>query len=327
MRNAFLSFDQITTPTEFETQALALFTYQYYHNTVYRSYCDLINKSPSDIKKSDDIPCLPIQFFKSHTICCETPIPKTYFSSSKTTGQLASKHYVKDIQLYIQSFVRTFTSFYGPVNKYAIIALLPSYLERNDSSLVYMAQHLIQLSKHPESDFYLNEWDTLHQVVHRLEQEGQPTLLLGVSFALLECVERFQWKLNNTIIMETGGMKGMRKEWIRSALHNRLKEGFGVSQIHSEYGMTELFSQAYAQKEGRFETPPWMKVNVRSAEDPFEYIGDQKTGALNIIDLANVDSCAFIATEDLGKTHADGSFEVLGRFDHAEIRGCNLLAL
>lgn len=327
MRNAFLSFDQITSLSEFEAQAIALFTYQYYHNPVYRSYCDLIKKNPSDIKKSKDIPCLPIQFFKTHTVCCEIPIPKTYFSSSKTTGQIASKHYIRDIQLYIKSFVRTFSSFYGPVHNYAIIALLPSYLERNDSSLVFMAQHLIQMSNHPESDFYLNEWDKLHNTLHRLEQEEQPTLLLGVSFALLECVERFQWQLNNTIIMETGGMKGMRKEWIRSALHKKLQEGFGVSQIHSEYGMTELFSQAYAQEDGRFKTPPWMKVNTRSTEDPFEFLENNKTGALNIIDLANVDSCAFIATEDLGKTHSDGSFEVLGRFDYAEIRGCNLLAL
>lgn len=327
MRNAFLSFDQITSISEFEAQAIALFTYQYYHNPVYRLYCDLIKKNPSDIKKSEDIPCLPIQFFKTHTVCCEIPIPKTYFSSSKTTGQIASKHYIRDIQLYIKSFVRTFSSFYGPVHNYAIIALLPSYLERNDSSLVFMAQHLIQMSNHPESDFYLNEWDKLHNTLHRLEQEEQPTLLLGVSFALLECVERFQWQLNNTIIMETGGMKGMRKEWIRSALHKKLQEGFGVSQIHSEYGMTELFSQAYAQKDGRFKTPPWMKVNTRSTEDPFEFLENNKTGALNIIDLANVDSCAFIATEDLGKTHSDGSFEVLGRFDYAEIRGCNLLAL
>ena len=327
MRNAFLSFDQITSLSEFEAQAIALFTYQYYHNPVYRSYCDLIKKNPSDIKKSEDIPCLPIQFFKTHTVCCEIPIPKTYFSSSKTSGQIASKHYIRDIQLYIKSFVRTFSSFYGPVHNYAIIALLPSYLERNDSSLVFMAQHLIQMSNHPESDFYLNEWDKLHNTLHRLEQEEQPTLLLGVSFALLECVERFQWQLNNTIIMETGGMKGMRKEWIRSALHKKLQEGFGVSQIHSEYGMTELFSQAYAQEDGRFKTPPWMKVNTRSTEDPFEFLENNKTGALNIIDLANVDSCAFIATEDLGKTHSDGSFEVLGRFDYAEIRGCNLLAL
>lgn len=327
MRNAFLSFDQITSLSEFEAQAIALFTYQYYHNPVYRSYCDLIKKNPSDIKKSEDIPCLPIQFFKTHTVCCEIPIPKTYFSSSKTTGQIASKHYIRDIQLYIKSFVRTFSSFYGPVHNYAIIALLPSYLERNDSSLVFMAQHLIQMSNHPESDFYLNEWDKLHNTLHRLEQEEQPTLLLGVSFALLECVERFQWQLNNTIIMETGGMKGMRKEWIRSALHKKLQDGFGVSQIHSEYGMTELFSQAYAQEDGRFKTPPWMKVNTRSTEDPFEFLENNKTGALNIIDLANVDSCAFIATEDLGKTHSDGSFEVLGRFDYAEIRGCNLLAL
>ena len=185
MRNAFLSFDQITSLSEFEAQAIALFTYQYYHNPVYRSYCDLIKKNPSDIKKSEDIPCLPIQFFKTHTVCCEIPIPKTYFSSSKTTGQIASKHYIRDIQLYIKSFVRTFSSFYGPVHNYAIIALLPSYLERNDSSLVFMAQHLIQMSNHPESDFYLNEWDKLHNTLHRLEQEEQPTLLLGVSFALL----------------------------------------------------------------------------------------------------------------------------------------------
>lgn len=327
MRQALLSFDEIQSPAQFERHALALFLYQYENNNVYRSYCDLINCSPSEVKNTASIPFLPIQFFKTHTVICGTKKPKDFFASSRTTGQQPSKHYITEINLYVRSFVKGFTSCYGAIENYALLALLPTYIERNDSSLVYMTQHLIDQSKHPDSGFYLDDIDTLHKQLHKLEKVGQPTILLGVSFALLNCIEQLKWNLKNTVVMETGGMKGMRKEWVRDALHQQLQKGFGVANIHAEYGMTELFSQAYSSGKGFFKTPPWMKVIIRSTEDPFELLGNNKTGALNIIDLANVDSCAFIATEDLGKTHQGETFEVLGRFDHAEIRGCNLMTV
>ncbi|MDC1056563.1 acyl transferase, partial [Flavobacteriaceae bacterium] len=217
--------------------------------------------------------------------------------------------------------------FYGNIEDYALLALLPSYMDQGNSSLIYMANHLIQKTKHPESGFYLEDWSKLRTTLNHLEKRGQKTILLGVTYALLNGAENESFDLKHTLIMETGGMKGMRKEWVRDALHKKLQEGYGVSTIHSEYGMTELMSQAYSKGEGRFSCPPWMRVLTRSAEDPFELIGTSKTGGLNIIDLANVDTCAFIATQDLGKTYSDGSFEVLGRFDHAEIRGCNLLVV
>ena len=226
-----------------------------------------------------------------------------------------------------KSFEKCFSHFYGNIEDYVLLALLPSYLERGNSSLVYMADRLIKKTKRSDSGFYLDDWEALRVQLNKLENEGQKTILLGVSFALLEGAEKYSWNLNHTIIMETGGMKGMRKEWIRSALHQKLKETYGVNQIHSEYGMTELLSQAYSQENGLFNCPPWMRVMTRSVEDPFELMKPNKSGALNIIDLANIDSCAFIATQDLGKYYEDGSFEVLGRFDHAEIRGCNLMVL
>jgi len=327
MRADFLHFDSIHSDTVFEQQALKLFNYQFEQNRVYRSYCDLINTSPSEVNQLEDIPFLPIQFFKTHNLNSFQSQAALTFSSSKTTGQIASKHPVYDIELYIKSFEKGFNHFYGAIEDYVFLALLPSYLEREGSSLVFMADHLIKKTKRPESGFYLNDWAALRHQLEKGEQQKQKTLLLGVSFALLEGAENYNWKLKHTLIMETGGMKGMRKEWVRSALHQKLKESYGVSEIHSEYGMTELLSQAYSSGNGLFKCPPWMKVLSRSIEDPFEIIENGRTGALNIIDLANVDSCAFIATQDLGKVHAEGSFEVLGRFDHAEIRGCNLMVL
>ena len=327
MNTVLHAFDEIISPIQFKQHALELFKYQYENNTVYRSYCDLINNAYSEVSEVHQIPFLPIQFFKSHTVSCVSKAPDKIFLSSKTTGQIASRHFVNDLNIYHKSFEKGFNEFYGSIKDYAILALLPSYLERENSSLVYMANQLIHQSKHPLSGFYLDEWDQLINTLQTLEKEGQKTILLGVTFALLILIEKKKLNLNNTIIMETGGMKGMRKEFVREAIHSSFKKGFGVKNIHSEYGMTELMSQAYSKENGLYNCPPWMKVLIRSTDDPFEIIQEEKTGALNIIDLANVESCAFIATQDLGKTHKDGSFEVIGRFDNSEIRGCNLIAL
>jgi len=327
MNTVLHAFDEIISPIQFKQHALELFKYQYENNTVYRSYCDLINNAYSEVSEVHQIPFLPIQFFKSHTVSCVSKAPDKIFLSSKTTGQIASRHFVNNLDIYHKSFEKGFNEFYGSIKDYAILALLPSYLERENSSLVYMANQLIHQSKHPLSGFYLDEWDQLINTLQTLEKEGQKTILLGVTFALLILIEKKKLNLNNTIIMETGGMKGMRKEFVREAIHSSFKKGFGVKNIHSEYGMTELMSQAYSKKNGLYNCPPWMKVLIRSTDDPFEIIQEEKTGALNIIDLANVESCAFIATQDLGKTHKDGSFEVIGRFDNSEIRGCNLIAL
>lgn len=327
MRDALTRFDTIVDAETFENHALGLFEYQYEQNSVYRSYCDLINVNPSEIKKVADLPFLPIQFFKTHNLNTAEDPPERTFASSKTTGQTAALHPVNSLQLYTKSFEKGFAYFYGNIEDYVLLALLPSYLERGDSSLVYMADQLIKKTKHPDSGFYLDDWEALRFKVNKLENAGQKTILLGVSFALLEGAEKYSWNLKHTIVMETGGMKGMRKEWVRSALHQKLKEAYGVDQIHSEYGMTELLSQAYAKENGLFHCPPWMRVMTRSVEDPFALVKPTQSGALNIIDLANIDSCAFLATQDLGKAYQDGSFEVLGRFDHAEIRGCNLMVL
>lgn len=318
---------KLRNPSEFEQAALQLFWYQYQNNTVYRSFCDLMHVQAETVKTLEAIPFLPISFFKTHRVSCiESPAEKIFISST-TTGQTPSKHHVHKLELYEKSFWTHFVAIYGDPKKYAILALLPSYLERENSSLVYMAQALIEKSKHPKSGFYLNEWEQLNKTLLTLEQQKQPTLLLGVSFALLDFVEKFQMQLKHTLVMETGGMKGRRSEMVREVLHEQLKQGFGVLEIHSEYGMTELLSQAYATEKGTFQAPPWMKIFVRSTEDPLEFLDLGKTGALNIIDLANTESCAFIATQDLGKRLPNNRFEVLGRFDHAEIRGCNLLAL
>ena len=327
MRSSLTDFEKISDSAAFEEHALALFQYQFEHNAVYRSYCDLINCSPSEVKTLLEIPFLPIQFFKSHLVSSDQRTPKIIFESSGTTGQITSKHPVYELALYEKSFELGFKQFYGNPEEYTLLALLPSYLERSNASLVYMANRLIQKSKHPKSGFYLNEWEQLHSTLHDLENQKQKTILLGVTFALLEAVEQFSWDLKNTIVMETGGMKGMGKEWVRTALHDQLKKGFGVEQIHAEYGMTELLSQAYSKGEGLFYCPPWMRVFSRAPEDPFEIQGPLKSGGINIIDLANVDSCAFIATEDLGVVYEGGGFEILGRFDQAEVRGCNLMVV
>ena len=317
----------IKSDAEFEALALDVFKFQFNNNKVYRSFCDLLYKHPSDIKRVSEIPFLPIQFFKSHDVLSSSqPIEKT-FSSSGTTGSITSKHLVTDLQLYEESYLKVFKHFYGNIEDYVVLALLPSYLERNDSSLIYMVDDLINKSNQSKSGFYLNNLEELANALESLEAKKQKTLLIGVSFALLDLVEQYQLNLKHTTIMETGGMKGRRKEIIRQELHQILLSGFGVNQIHSEYGMTELLSQAYSKGNGVFECPPWMKILTRDTEDALTIQQPNKTGGINVIDLANVNSCSFIATQDLGKVDNNGHFEIIGRFDNSDIRGCNLMAL
>lgn len=316
----------ISSSKDFEQKALEVFQYQFDNNAVYRSFCDLLYKHPADIQRLEDIPFLPIEFFKSKKVLSTSKKPQAIFTSSGTTGSQTSKHLVTNLKHYEQSFNNGFNHFYGPVEDYVVLGLLPSYLERKGSSLIYMVNDFIAQSKHTESGFYLNQLDELAEKLNTLDQSGKKILLIGVSFALLDLVEKHQFSFKNTIVMETGGMKGRRKELIRSELHAILKKGFGISHIHSEYGMTELLSQAYSKGDGVFSCPPWMKVFTRDTEDALRLVQKQ-TGGMNIIDLANYHSCSFIATQDLGKVHANGSFEILGRFDRSDIRGCNLLVL
>ncbi|HUH45896.1 MAG TPA: hypothetical protein VLZ54_01980 [Arenibacter sp.] len=317
----------ISSDAEFTAMALKLFDFQYHQNLVYREFCRHLRKNKSNVKQLEDIPFLPISFFKTKKVVCGSFTPDIVFTSSGTTGSEVSKHYVRDISLYEESYPTAFRQFYGPIGNYCILALLPSYLERDGSSLIYMADDLIKKSKHPDSGFYLDHLDHLYHTLIKLEATDTKVLLLGVSFALLDMAKKYRLDLKNTVIMETGGMKGRRKEMIREELHQILKTGFGVSHIHSEYGMTELLSQAYSQGNGRFKAPNWMKVLTRETEDPLTPQEPGKTGGINIIDLANVHSCAFIATQDLGKVYRDGSFEISGRFDDSDIRGCNLMVL
>ncbi len=317
----------ITTEEAFKRLALNVFRFQYENNSVYRSFCDLLYKNPSDVTQLHQIPFLPIQFFKSREVLSSKAPTEITFSSSGTTGQITSKHHVTDLKIYKDSFKKGFSHFYGNVEEFTILALLPNYLEREGSSLVYMVDHLIKDSKQPKSGFYLNNLEELKETLLQLENEGKKTLLIGVSFALLDLVERYQFNLKNTIIMETGGMKGKRKELIREELHHLLKTGFGVNQIHSEYGMTELLSQAYSKGNGVFTCPPWMKILTRDTEDALTVHHTKRTGGINVIDLANINSCSFIATQDLGRLLTESDFEIIGRFDNSDIRGCNLMVL
>jgi phenylacetate-coenzyme A ligase PaaK-like adenylate-forming protein len=317
----------ISSQKQFEKIALKVFRYQYENNKVYHEFCNFLKTDPHKVKSIQQIPFLPIQFFKSHEVISNTHEIQETFTSSGTTGMITSKHLVTDVTLYEESYRKGFSEFYGNIEDYVVLALLPSYLEREGSSLIYMVKDLIELSNHPESGFYLNNHDELITQLITLEKAGQNVILIGVTFALLDLIEQQQFKLQHTIIMETGGMKGRRKEMIREELHDQLCEGFGVSAIHSEYGMTELLSQAYSLGNGVFECPAWMQILVRDTEDALTYILDGKTGGINVIDLANINSCSFIATQDLGKKNPNNSFEVLGRFDNSDIRGCNLMVL
>jgi hypothetical protein len=318
---------QISSKKEFEKMALKVFRHQYDHNFVYNQFCNLLNKNKSNVKSLTEIPFLPIQFFKSHQVLSSSAPVQQTFTSSGTTGMITSQHLITDTTWYEESYRKAFAQFYGNIEDYAVLALLPSYLDRQGSSLIYMVKDLIDSSNHPESGFYLNNYNELATKLIELDKAGQNVLLIGVTYALLDLIEIQKFELKNTIIMETGGMKGKRKEMIREELHQQLCCGFGVSSIHSEYGMTELLSQAYSLGEGVFECPNWMHILIRDTEDALTYIETSKTGGINVIDLANYNSCAFIATQDLGKKYPNNSFEVLGRFDNSDIRGCNLMVL
>ena len=317
----------ISNQKQFEKVALKVFRFQYENNSVYKDFCDFLKVEKGNVKTLYQIPFLPIQFFKSHNVVSnDNPIQET-FTSSGTTGMITSKHLVTDVSLYEQSYRNAFSEFYGNIEDYAVLALLPSYLERQGSSLIYMVKDLIELSNNANSGFYLNNYDELISKLVELDNSGQNVILIGVTYALLDLIEKRNFQLKNTIIMETGGMKGKRKEIIREELHEILCDGFGVSSIHSEYGMTELLSQAYSLGNGIFECPSWMTVLIRDTEDALSYVQSGKTGGINVIDLANINSCSFIATQDLGKKQDNNSFEVLGRFDNSDIRGCNLMVL
>ncbi|MDB2362245.1 acyl transferase [Flavobacteriales bacterium] len=307
----------------FEEKALKVFHLQANNCEPYKQYLSLLKIDINSITSIQNIPFLPIEFFKSHSIISnDSPIEKT-FTSSGTTGQDVSQHHITDLSIYTESFIRGFEHFYGTAEDYRILALLPSYLEREGSSLVYMCSRLIENSQHKESGFYLHNLEDLAKILS--QKSEKKTLLIGVSYALLDLAEQFPQKLDNVIVMETGGMKGQRKEMIKSELHDVLKKAFQLNAIHSEYGMTELLSQAYSKSNGIFETPPWMKVIIRDTQDPFAILNHQQTGGINIIDLVNINSCSFIATQDLGKTIDEYSFELKGRFELSDIRGCNLL--
>jgi len=317
----------ISNQKQFEKIALKVFRFQYDNNIVYKEFCELLNVEKHQVRTLKEIPFLPIQFFKSRDVVSSTNEIQEIFTSSGTTGMITSRHLVTDSTLYEESYRKAFAEFYGNIEDFAILALLPSYLERQGSSLIYMVEDLIRLSKNPDSGFYLFNHDDLIEKLKILESNGQNILLIGVTYALLDLLEKQKFALKNTIIMETGGMKGKRREMIREELHQQLCEGFGVQAIHSEYGMTELLSQAYSLGNGIFECPSWMQVQIRDTEDALSYVENGKTGGINVIDLANINSCSFIATQDLGKKYPNGSFEVLGRFDNSDIRGCNLMVL
>jgi len=308
---------------EFNAVALEIFSFQYKANPVYRQFCDHLKINPLEVNRVESIPFLPIELFKNHLVLSGAGEAQVIFESSGTTGTATSRHHLLDAGLYEESFSRAFRQFYGSPTDYRILALLPNYLERQGSSLVYMVNQLITESNHLESGFFLDNRDALRELLEK--GSDKKTLLIGVSFALLDMVEDGKLKLQNTIIMETGGMKGRRKELTRKELHNILKSGFGVDAIHSEYGMTELLSQAYASANGEFECPPWMRLMIRDINDPLSLAPPGKTGGINVIDLANLYSCSFIATSDLGRETETGKTEILGRFDYSDMRGCNLM--
>lgn len=315
----------IGNAAEFDKTALQIFEYQAKNCTVYRQFIAGLKVDVDSVKSVEQIPFLPIEFFKSHRVLSTSQPEELTFTSSGTTGITTSSHYVTDKTWYEDSFRDAFKLFYGNIKDYTVLALLPSYLEREGSSLIYMVNDMIQQSANPDSGFFLYNHDELYQQLKKQQDAKKPTVLIGVTFGLLDFIENYNIIFPELIIMETGGMKGRRKEMIREELHDILCKGFGVKAIHSEYGMTELLSQAYSLGDGIFVCPPWMKIIIRDTNDPISTLANGKTGGINVIDLANINSCSFIATQDLGKTFVDGSFEVLGRFDQSDIRGCNLL--
>ena len=323
----------LCTEDNFLEKTLEVFNFQYQHNNIYRAYCDILKTEPSAVKTLEKIPFLPIQFFKSKEIKTTEFKPVIIFESSGTTGSINSKHFVKDLSVYEESFIKSFRHFYGKEKQICIIGLLPSYLERKGSSLVYMVNNLIKKSSHQASGFYLYDYEKLKDVLLQNEKDLKSTLLIGVTYALLDFAAQNKLHLKKTIVMETGGMKGRREEMTRKKVHELLKKNLGVSEVHSEYGMTELLSQAYSKGKGIFEAPTWMRILIRKEDDPFDIIGAENcketfcTGAVNIIDLANIYSCAFIATDDTGKLYRNNKFEITGRLENSDLRGCGLMIL
>lgn len=315
----------IKNDEDFKNLALEIFNYQAINNKVYKTFLSGLGKSAEDVTHINEIPFPPVELFKSHVVLTGNQDYERIFTSSGTTGIDVSKHYIKDVPFYEQICLSTFSSFYGNPSDYTILALLPSYLERAGSSLIWMMEKLISNSGKTDGGFYLNDHEKLFRLLNKLKQQGERVLLFGVTFALLDFVEGHSLDFPELTVMDTGGMKGRRKEMVREEVHEELCRGFGVKTIHSEYGMTELNSQAYSSGSGIFRTPPWMKILIRDTYDPLLLSGKNVTGGINILDLANIDSCAFIATQDLGKSYDDGSFEVLGRFDFSDVRGCNLM--
>lgn len=319
-------FFSIQTEAQFNDAALEIFRFQAVNNPIYRAYISHLKVEVEGIKNYTEIPFLPISFFKSHTVLSSDKPVEITFSSSGTTGQITSKHLVQELSIYEDSYNKAFELFYGKADDYCILALLPSYLERDGSSLIYMVDDLLKQSTHPKSGYFLHNHQELFQTLEELKSAKQKTLLIGVTYALLDFTEQYQIDFPELIVMETGGMKGKRKEMVRAELHQLLCTSFGVKHIHSEYGMTELLSQGYSKGNGIFECPPWMKILLRDTSDPLSILSAaHTTGGINVIDLANVNSCSFIATQDLGKIHGENRFEIMGRFDNADIRGCNLL--
>lgn len=313
-------------PGQFNDKALELFRFQYQNNLLYRDYSNLFAANPVSVKELKQIPFLPVSFFKSGKVVTGDFAPEIIFESSRSTGQVAARHFVKHLDVYRESSVKGFEFFYGSIGEFCILGLLPAYLERTGSSLVWMVDEWMRISNHPENGFYLYEFEKLRELLLKLESRKQRTLLIGVSFALLDFAEKYTMQLSHSIVMETGGMKGRREEITRPELHQLLKEKLGVTRVHSEYGMTELLSQAYSTGEGIYQPVPWMKMLVRDEDDPLT-IRESGEGLLNIIDLANRYSCSFISTDDVAKLYEDGSFEILGRMDNSDIRGCSLMVV
>jgi phenylacetate-coenzyme A ligase PaaK-like adenylate-forming protein len=325
VKSSIPSIFSIHSEQQFRETALDIFRYQAENCQVYKEFTKNLHIHPGQIREVEEIPYLPISFFKTHEVISGTGTSEIVFSSSGTTGTVTSRHLVTDVTVYESSFNKAFEQFYGHPENTCILALLPSYLERDGSSLIYMVDALLKQSRHPQSGYFLDNHEELYACLKAQQASGQKTILIGVTYALLDFLEHYALDFPELTVMETGGMKGKRKEMVREELHEILKQGFGVGAVHSEYGMTELLSQAYSSGNGVFACPPWMRVLLRDTNDPLTLLDTHHTGGINIIDLANVNSCSFIATQDLGRLLSNGSFEVLGRFDNADIRGCNLL--
>jgi hypothetical protein len=315
----------IESENDFRELSLEIFAHQYHSNQTYKQWCELLGRNPQNTTNIEQIPFLPISFFRTHKVVSFSEEPKGFFMSSGTASSIRSKHWIRDYDIYERSFTKAFERFFGKADDYCFLAMLPNYQEQSNSSLIYMIDHLVKSSHQKDSGFYPYDIDKVASLLHKNENEQIPTILFGVSYALLDLAEKHTFKLKHTTVFETGGMKGRRKEISKRELHSILCNAFGTDSIASEYGMCELFSQAYAVSDGSFRCPPWLKVSIKETNDPFSECKQGKSGIINIIDLANIDSCSFIATEDLGRINTDGSFEVLGRADNSVVKGCNLM--